>query len=86
MPPYLFCSVLIGGGCSLIVIMVVGIDMTALVTGQTAEEGSFIETYGTTIVFSLINMLVPPIVNLVSTYYTYKHSKGAHILGLLSGV
>ncbi|KAK3578739.1 hypothetical protein CHS0354_010120 [Potamilus streckersoni] len=52
--------ILIGGGCTAIVFLVIYVNFNQMLPNQSsAEAEDFLSTYGTTIIFSLINIFVP---------------------------
>ena len=69
----LYFSILIGGGCTAIVYLVLYMNFSEVLPNKGSGEGSdFISVYGTTVTFSLINFSVPSCIRLVSFIGPYK--------------
>lgn len=66
---YFVFSILIGGGCTAIVYLVLYANFSDILpTKGSGDSTDFISTYATTIIFSLINLTVPSCIKLVSAY------------------
>lgn len=63
--------ILIGGGCTAIVYLVLYTNFSEVIPNKgSGEQSDFVSTYATTIIFSLINLLVPSCIRLVSMIRT----------------
>ncbi|XP_052820014.1 transmembrane channel-like protein 1 [Mya arenaria] len=73
---WLITIILIGGGCALIVFLVVFMTFDEMVSNTGGKnESNFLSIYGTTIVFSLINIIVPVCIRQLPKMEHYLHGK-----------
>lgn len=72
---WIITILIIGGACTTIVFLVVYVNFSDQSTGSRERESDFVHVYGTTIVFSLINMLVPPIITKLPSMERYPSGK-----------